>query len=336
MANLNSWRGIGLAAGILLAATAANAQPVFKTNIIADPAMLDPITYSEIIAGRIMDKVYESLSANTAEGKIVPSLATEWKANDNATVWRFSLRKGVKFHSGREFTAKDVKYTFEQLLLPGNKAGLNSAYLSLVQGAKEMKDGKSTELSGVTIVDPHTIEVRFTEPEVLFPIYPLYLMDSGIVAEQGADWVTKVSSGTGPFKFNAWRRGVEVKVDAHKDYWGGAPSIGGVQFLIVPNGDTALSMYEANELHFALLPDNLARRIINDAKYKDQITQAARAQINYLGMNQNLYAPFKDKRVREAVSLALDRPAMMKGLSPLEYGAGFFVPEVLITPNPCF
>ena len=73
-------------------------------------------------------------------------------------------------------------------------------------------------------------------------------------------------------------------------------------------------MYEANELHFALLPDNMARRIINDAKYKDQITQAARAQINYLGMNQNLYAPFKDKRVREAVSLALDRPAMMKGL----------------------
>ena len=102
MANRNSWRGIGLAAGILLAATAANAQPVFKTNIIAAPAMLDPITYSEIIAGRIMDKVYESLSANTAEGKIVPSLATEWKANDNATVWRFSLGKGVKFHSGRE------------------------------------------------------------------------------------------------------------------------------------------------------------------------------------------------------------------------------------------
>ncbi len=315
MSKVKSWRGMGLAAGVLVAmATGAQAQPVFKTNIIADPAMLDPITYSEIIAGRIMDKVYESLSANTAEGKIVPSLATEWKANDNATVWRFSLRKGVKFHSGREFTAKDVKYTFEQLLLPGNKAGLNSAYLSLVQGAKEMKDGKATELSGVTIVDPHTIEVRFTEPEVLFPIYPLYLMDSGIVAEHGADWVTKVSSGTGPFKFNSWRRGVEVKVDANKGYWGGAPTIGGVQFLIVPNGDTALSMYEANELHFALLPDSLARRIITDAKYKDQVVQAARAQINYLGMNQNLYAPFKDKRVREAVSLALDRPAMMKGL----------------------
>jgi oligopeptide transport system substrate-binding protein len=315
MAERKSWRGIGLAVGALMAmASAANAQPIFKTNIIADPAMVDPITYSEIIAGRIMDKVYEGFSANTAEGKIVPALATEWKANDNATVWRFTLRKGVKMHSGREFTAKDVKYTFEQLLTPGNKGGLNSAYLSSVVGAKEMKDGKAKELEGFTAVDSHTVEVRFTEPEVLFPIYPFYLMDAGTVAEHGADWMTKVSAGTGPFKFNAWKRGVEVKIDAHKDYWGGAPTIGGVQFLIVPAADTSLSMYEAGELHFALLADNLARRIINDPKYKDQVVQAARAQINYMGMNQNLYAPFKDKRVREAVSLALDRPAMMKGL----------------------
>ncbi len=315
MARLNSWRGIGLAVGVLMAATAsASAQTVFKTNIVADPAMLDPITYSEIIAGRIMDKVYEGFSANTAEGKIVPALATDWKGNENGTVWTFNLRKGVKFHSGREFTAKDVKYTFEQLLTPGNKAGINSDYLVAVAGAKEMKDGSAKELSGLKIIDPHTIEVTFATPEVLFPIYPFYLMDSGIVAEHGPDWVTKASSGTGPFKFNSWKRGVEVKVDAHKDYWGGAPTIGGVQFLIVPNGDTALSMYEAGELHFALLADNLARRLINDPKYKDQIVQSPRAQINYLGMNQNLYAPFKDKRVREAVSLALDRPAMMKGL----------------------
>ena len=50
--------------------------------------------------------------------------------------------------------------------------------------------------------------MRFTKPDVLFPIYPFYFMDSGIVAEHGADWMTKVSAGTGPFKFKQWRRGV--------------------------------------------------------------------------------------------------------------------------------
>ena len=64
-------------------------------------------------------------------------------------------------------------------------------------------------------------------------------MDSGIVAEHGADWMTKVSAGTGPFKFKQWRRGVSVDLDADP-YWGGAPKIDGVSFLIVPNADTAL------------------------------------------------------------------------------------------------
>jgi oligopeptide transport system substrate-binding protein len=314
MSKRMTWRGLGLAVPLAALICAPADAQVFKTNIVADPAMVDPITYSEIIAGRIMDKVYEGFSANTAEGKIVPALATDWKANADATAWTFTLRKGVKMHSGREFTAKDVKYTFEQLLTPGNKAGLNSAYLSSVVGAKDMRDGKAKELAGLRVVDPYTVEVTFTTPDVLFPIYPFYLMDAGTVAEQGPDWMTKVSAGTGPFTFNSWRRGVEVKLDAHKEYWGGAPTVAGVQFLVVPAADTALSMYEAGELHFALLADSLARRLINDAKYKDQIVQSPRAQINYLGMNQALYAPFKDKRVREAVSLALDRPAMMKGL----------------------
>jgi oligopeptide transport system substrate-binding protein len=330
MAERKSWRGIGLAVGALMAmASAANAQPIFKTNIIADPAMVDPITYSEIIAGRIMDKVYEGFSANTAEGKIVPALATEWKANDNATVWRFTLRKGVKMHSGREFTAKDVKYTFEQLLTPGNKGGLNSAYLSSVVGAKEMKDGKAKELEGFTAVDSHTVEVRFTEPEVLFPIYPFYLMDAGTVAEHGADWMTKVSAGTGPYKFKQWRRGVAVDLEASKSFREGAPKIDGVRFVIVPSADTALSQYDAGELDFVDVYATAIRRVLRDDRYARELIRVPRAQSTYLGMNQNLYAPFRDKRVREAISLSIDRNAMVRGL----YGGAAFVLNGVITPG---
>jgi len=65
------------------------------------------------------------------------------------------------------------------------------------------------------------------------------------VAEQGPDWMTKVSAGTGPFKFRQWKRGVSVELEANKAYWGGAPKIDGVSFLVVPNADTALSQYDA-------------------------------------------------------------------------------------------
>src|SRR5690606_33925639 len=146
----------------------------------------------------------------------------------------------------------------------------------------------------------HTIEVSFTKPDVLFPIYPIYIMDSGIVAEQGADWVTKVSAGTGPFKFKQWKRGVEVELETNKEYWGGAPKIDGVRFIITPTPDTALSQYEAGEIDFLEAHEATFRRVLRDDRFKDQLQKVPRAQARYLGMNQNLYAPFKDKRVREA------------------------------------
>ena len=75
---------------------------------------------------------------------------------------------------------------------------------------------------------------------MLFPIYEFFFMDSGIVADLGADWMTKADAGTGPFRFKQWRRGIAVDLTANAGYWGGAPKIDGVQFLIIPTGDTAL------------------------------------------------------------------------------------------------
>jgi oligopeptide transport system substrate-binding protein len=164
---------------------------------------------------------------------------------------------------------------------------------------------------------------------VLFPIYPFQFMDSGIVAELGPDWMTKASAGTGAFKFAQWKRGVEVEVVAHKQYWGGAPKIDGVHFMITPNPDTALSQYDAGELDFLDVQESTFRRVLRDERYKDQMQKVPRAQSRYLGMNQNLYAPFKDKRVREAVSLALNRDAMIRGL----YDGAAFPLNGVMTPG---
>lgn len=325
----------GLAAAVALGAMAltfavptAEAQ-TFRTNVVADPAMIDPITYSEIVAGRVMDQMYQGFTEVTPEGKVVPTLAESWDPLTDAEGFRFHLRQGVKFHSGRPFTANDVKYIFEQLLLPGNAAGLTASYLENIVGAAEMAAGSATELSGVTVVDDHTLEVRFTKPDVLFPIYPFYFMDSGIVAEHGPDWMTKVSAGTGAFKFKAWNRGVSVELVANPDYWGGAPKIDGVTFLIVPNADTALAQYDAGELDFVDVYEAALRRVLRDERYADEIIQAPRAQSRYLGMNQNLYEPFKDIRVREAISLAIDREAMIKGL----YAGAAFPLNGVVTPG---
>ena len=313
---------------LLLAAHSADAK-TFRVNVVADPASLDPISYSELVAGRIMNNMYEGFTVVTPDGKSVPALAESWEPLKTGPGFRFKLRQGVKFHSGRPFTAKDVKYTFEMLLTPGAKGGLAAVYLDNVVGAADMKAGKAKELAGVTVVDDHTVDVAFTKPDVLFPIYPFYFIDSGIAAEQGPNWETKVSAGTGPFKFKEWKRGAEVDIDANPSYWGGAPKIDGVRFLIVPSGDTAISQYDAGELDFVDVPEASYRRVLRDDRYAKEVVKVPRAQIRYLGMNQNLYEAFKDKRVREAISLSIDRDAMIKGL----YGGAAFPLNGQITPS---
>jgi oligopeptide transport system substrate-binding protein len=303
-----------LLCGALLGLAGAASAKTLRVNLNADPAQIDPITQSELNAGQVIQNMYEGFTTITPDGKAVPALATSWTQLPDGKGFRFKLRDNVKFHSGRPFTAKDVKYTFEALLKPGANAGLAAPYLAKLVGAEDVKSGKTTDLAGVKIVDDHTLDVSFTQLDVLFPIYPFYFMDSGIVAEQGADWMTKVSAGTGPFMFKGWKRGTAVDLAANPNYWNGKPKIDGVQFLIIPTGDTTLSQYDAGELDFVKLEENAYRRALGNPGYKSQLIEAPRAQVRYMGMNQSLYAPFKDKRVREAISLSIDRAAMIKGL----------------------
>ncbi|MDX1390463.1 MAG: ABC transporter substrate-binding protein, partial [Acidobacteriota bacterium] len=170
------------------------------------------------------------------------------------------------------------------------------------------------ELTGVTVIDDHTLDVRFDEAEVLFPIFPIFILDRGIVSEHGAGWASEVSAGTGPFRFAEWRRGQVVKLARHENYWGGAAAIDGVDFVIVPTDDTAVSMYETGELDLAYVEPPTTRRVLEDDAFASERVTIPAAQIQYLGMNQNLYEPFRDIRVREAVCLSLDLEALSEGL----------------------
>ncbi len=303
-----------LVAALALSSASVSAEAKsLRLNITADPSQMDPITESELIAGDIIRNMYEDLAGIDKDGKVIPVLATEWHAIDGGKTWRFKLRPGVKFHTGRELKAADVKRSFEALLTPALKPGASQVYLKDIVGAKEMLDGKATDLAGVKIVDDAIVDITFTKPDVLFPIYPVRIFDTDVLGH-GADWFLKESAGTGPFQFVNWKRGSEVRLKAFPGYWDGAPKIDEVVFLVVPSIETSLSLYETKELDLVEVPPSGSRAVLHDPRYEGQMLQVPAAQITYLGMNQNLYAPFKDKRVREAISLAVDRDGFVKGL----------------------
>ena len=304
---------LAIGVAVLWASAGPAEAKSLRLNITADPSQMDPITESELISGDIIRNMYEDLAGIDKDGKVIPVLATEWQAIDGGKTWRFKLRQGVKFHTGRELKAADVKRSFEALLTPALKPGASQVYLKDVVGAKEMLDGKATELTGVKVVDDATVEITFTKPDVLFPIYPVRIFDADVLSH-GADWFLKESAGTGPFQFVDWKRGSEVRLKSFPGYWAGAPKIDEVVFMVVPNIETSLSLYETKGLDLVEVPPSGTRAVLRDPRYEGQTLQVPAAQINYLGMNQNLYAPFKDKRVREAINLAVDRDGFVKGI----------------------
>ena len=292
----------------------ADNEPVFRTNLDEDLQTTDPFSFMGLTSYNVFSLVYEGFTALGADGQVRPALAMSWQSPDGGRTWRIALRSGVRFHSGREFTAEDVRWTFTQLLKPRRQPGIGAFELQRVVGARDVAEGRSPGLAGVTVVDRYTVEIRLVEPDALFPLVPFFFVDSGIAAEDGPDWENRISAGTGPFRLVTWRRGQKVVLAADPDYWGGVPSVGTVQFAIIPHAGTLLALYDSGNLDFAVIPESMARQVLGDPRYADQRLTFPRSQIRYLGLNQTLYPPFGDRRVREAVALALDRDAVVAGL----------------------
>ena len=196
-----------------------------------------------------MKNLYEGFTEIDKDGNVVPALAVRWEAHPDNKGFRFHLRKGVKFHSGREFTAKDVKWTFEQILLPGNKGGLTLTYLKVLEGAQEIQEGKATQLSGVKVVDPYTVEVRFTAPGRAVPDLSLPVHGQRDRARSTAPTGTR-RSRRAPARSSSCTGSA-----GRRSGWPPTRTTGAGRrrstrssMLIVPSYDTAVSMYEANEL----------------------------------------------------------------------------------------
>ncbi|MBP2312952.1 ABC transporter substrate-binding protein [Azospirillum soli] len=299
--------------------------PVLRTNLPDDLPTADPAAFLGATGSRVLGLVYEGLTAVAADGELVPALAVGWEPLDGGRGWRFQLRPNVRFHSGRPLSAADVRATFEALLTTP-RPGIGATFLVKLVGAEAFAQRRVDRLAGFTEIDPLTFEVRFTEPVALFPHYPFLIFDRAAVGPDGA---RRASAGTGPFRLTDWRRGQEVRLEANREHWGGPPAIDGLRFQIIPSADTALLMFETGALDFVSVSDTALRRVADTPRLRAAAVAVPRQQVRFLGMNQGLYPPFADPRVRVALALALDRAAVVDGL----YGGyatlpGWYPPRV--------
>lgn len=232
--------------------------------------------------------VCESLVKLSPEFKAEPLLATKWEYTGGNT-WRFTLRRGVKFHNGREFTADAVKYTFEQAMRPTGKSMLH--------------------LKEVKVVDKYTVEIVTAEPNMVVPeiiTHPLY----GIRCP-GTDPAAR-PVGTGPFKFTRYEKDKELVVEKNPAYWGTPARLDRITFKYIPDANTRIMALKAGEVDVI---KEIPREMVGQlSKEKGIQVLASPPGGIYIVFEVRMNKPdsaVADKRVRQALAYAINRRAIV-------------------------
>jgi ABC-type transport system substrate-binding protein len=297
-------------------------ENILRLATTDEPNHNDPQKTTEYysINFQVFDRLVEAVTAGPGKSELVPGLAESWELSDDGLTYTFYLRKGVKFHNGTEFTAKDVKYTFERMLWPETEAK-NQDFIDPIQGASDVMEGKTKDLSGVEIVDDYTIKVTLKEPfgpfiaSLATPSVGILNMEATEAAGTDFGLIPEKTIGTGAYIFEKWVLRDELLVRRNENYWRGAPELDGISWKVLQDADTMRLMFESGELD-VFDTDSAFSQIsyfANSPKYSNNLVVGDRVSVNYYTFNQRI-KPFDDVRVRKALQMAVDRQGMLDSL----------------------
>lgn len=264
----------------------------------AEPPGLDPTTSPAATIKRVVHyNLLESLLKVDRGGRIVPALANSYSVSRDGREYTFTLHKGIKFHDGSPCTAEDVKFSFERLLDPKTAAPYRMYYEGI---------------EAIQVVDPLTARFRIKKYDSNF-LFNLARGDAVIVSRQGADKLKSAPIGTGPFKLAEWKRGDSVIMVKNPDYYRKEiPYLDRVIFKFIPDPSAQLAALRSGDVDviaYDLSPEN-APALEKDGRFK--VLKGNTTTDVIMAMN-NSRKPFNDPKVRQAVTLAIDRRAVIQG-----------------------
>ena len=258
--------------------------------------------------------VYEALVALSADyTPNVPQLAESWDISDDQMTYTFHLRKGVKFHDGSDFTAKDVKFVYEVQNHPNTPTKdtiWSTGSFSALDGYDAYRNGEADHISGIEIIDDHTIRFQLSRPDSVFmfgvaasSILPHYELESIPVADWARIDFFEHPIGTGPYKVDKIIPGENVHYVANDAYWGGKPKI---RELYRRHIDPAVAV-KGKEVDLLYTRDVALAKEAEKIGYKVIPVQATRLQVLRVTSN----APFSDPNFKLAMIHAIDRDALI-------------------------
>ncbi len=318
-----------LVAGALSLPAAVNAQTL-TIGLGTEPTSIDPHYHNLGPNNQIAQHIFSRLIEQDEKQRLTPGLATSWKPVDDTT-WEFKLRKGVKFHDGTPFTADDVLFTMERAAAHPNAKSSFKLYTH--GGGKKF-----------TKVDDHTIRVSTPRP---YPLMAVDLSNVHIISKKSeGKWEGEFNNGsqahgTGPFKFVKWTKGEVLEFARNDDYFGNKPHWARVIIKPIKSPPSRLAALLAGDVDFIdQVPTVDIERLKKEPKVA--LSQGVSNRVIYLHMDQHrdpapyvkshdgkdIKNPFKDVRVRKAISMAINRDAIVsRVMEGIAIKAGQLLPE---------
>jgi len=311
-------RTLALAAGLMVMAGAAAAQ---RADIVAgmrlEPPILDPTAGAAAAIDEVVyANLFEGLTRFGPDGAVLPALAESWEVAPDGLSWVFNLRSDVTFQDGTPFTAEDVVFSFDR---------------AMAEGSLNAQKGLFAGINEVTAIDDVTVEIGLDAPKGSL-LSNLAWGDAVIVSPATADGNAQKPVGTGPFAFANWVQGDRVELVRRDDYWGAKPALEKVTFKFISDPTAAFAAMMAGDIDaFPTYPapENLAQ-FRADPRF--QVLVGSTEGETILAMN-HAREPFQDIRVREALSHAIDRKAIIEGAM---FGYGTPIGSHFAPHNPAY
>ncbi|MBK6569893.1 ABC transporter substrate-binding protein [Candidatus Aalborgicola defluviihabitans] len=318
-------------------AAADKSIPTFVFGLANEPRTLDPAYVYDGDTLRILDQIYETLvqlKPGTAE--VVPGLASAHTVSEDGKTYRFTLRDGVTFHDGTPFNAAAVCFNFDRLYnFKDVQQTLSlSTFWQNVFGGFATQDlpssPKSSLYASCEASDDHTAVLNLTKPSsALIPalasryfgiVSPAAIKEYGDSVEiSGASFSfpgkfgTEHPTGTGAFKFDKWQRGDKLVLARNDTYWGNKASIQSLIFKAIPDGPARRQALESGEIdgYDAAAPQDV--EALRGEGYL--VVERPGYNVGYVGF-QNKTPPMDNVKVRQALSHALNREALVRSQYP--------------------
>ncbi len=280
----------------------------------SEPSSMDPQFHSLTPNTQMSETLFDPLVRTDSVAKPVASLAESWTVDGDT--WTFNLRKNVKFADGTPFTAQDVIFTYDRVPKVPNSPSSYALYLS--------------SIDKVQAIDDHTLKIITKGPSpVLLPNLSMVpIMSSKAAAGEAPEGKTTVELnrgdglvGTGPYKFASWKRGAEIVFERNEHYWGEAPAWDRVVYRPITNPAARVAALLAGDVDLIEDPptDDLPKLKENKNLH---VQETPSVRVIYLALLQGEELPpgmsgtngknaLQDPRVREALSLAIDRQSIV-------------------------